>query len=1210
MATKLGDITLEKKSGTTLTLMTDKKYVDDNVLFNLSVVGGTAVANTASADTEIQSDDSGRNISEVIGNKATSAPSSGYYIKVQASGSGSSQVTSAGWIAAGVLPAASTMATKYYPIATATVTQNAPTVDDSGLVTATTTTTAGYTPAMVTASSNTFQLPIQTGTTVSPTDQEQTIVSAGKYTTGAIKVAAVPSGSVTPAINSHSITTSPVVTATTTGSITNIATPIKPPGTDGTDYWTITPSSSVKTVGKSTANAKANVEAGYIATSPDNSDNDVIDILPTAEDGAARYILKGTAFQNAPTIDPSSGIVTATSTITAGYQRNGTRENILLLDTQGATTITPTENEQTAVAAEKYTTGEVKVGAISSFYIGSDIPRKTSENLTVDENIVTAPGGYYGSDASATVAVGSVTSGTATINSVSVSEGSNASKFSLSGSADVSAPIIGEAGYISASKGQRNYKSGGATLNATINKIVGTASITPTIKKPIISKENVPAGITDASYGDATTVPPSSGVYVAVKTTANTSTVTPTVSITTQGYGTNSKHGITATGATVGADASDTTYVQIKTGSATTPATTITSEPSISVNASGLITATHTKTQSVTPTVIAGYVSIGTSGTITVNGSNTFNLPTQAAVTITPGTSSIQAVAKGKYTTGIVTVAGDADLIAGNIKQGVEIFGVTGSFTSDATAQASEIRSGKTAYVAGEEITGVMPDTVVTDTNVTTVSGTTATRATWSQTAGYTAQRTIGAATFANSATSGKSYVNISNTTAAPILVSGDYLYINKGWTDDLKISLAKLVPDGSDVKGHGEYILSGHSAYDNDGTFIAGTIQTIASTDLTVEGKTVTVPVGFYTGASDATAVTASVADVVGSVGGTAASGKATAAISNVNSMNTITDISGKTAGTDYWTVKATATSTAGGYTPKYTVTTAGWLAETVTGTKQTVSVTADTTGKSIYIPKATIAGSSTNATATTTVAPGAVTITKQDVPSGVTQAASGNATTTAPTSGVYVAVLASAAANTTGTTSAISGSGTATVGTAGYAPTSLTGSVSVSGTATAKTSKRDSSVTYVPITTASPSFKGGAVSGTATASSSTGASLSTTTNNSGITIAAAASATRAKVQYNAAVNGWVSKAASADAYAASSATALTGTTYYLNGATLSKPTTGTRTFTVTAPDANNVNHVYTFTTDTTGRTTIGIDSDLTVEWNATDESLDFVYS
>lgn len=112
----------------------------------------------------------------------------------------------------------------------------------------------------------------------------------------------------------------------------------------------------------------------------------------------------------------------------------------------------------------------------------------------------------------------------------------------------------------------------------------------------------------------------------------------------------------------------------------------------------------------------------------------------------------------------------------------------------------------------------------------TTVSGTSATRGTRTESIGWNdTAETLDVATFANSATSGSSYVDISGTTDAPVLVSGDYLYINKGWTDDVKISLAKLVPDGSDVKGHGEYILSGHSAYDDDGTLVAGSIPTYA---------------------------------------------------------------------------------------------------------------------------------------------------------------------------------------------------------------------------------------------------------------------------------------------------------------------------------------------------------------------------------------------
>ena len=86
--------------------------------------------------------------------------------------------------------------------------------------------------------------------------------------------------------------------------------------------------------------------------------------------------------------------------------------------------------------------------------------------------------------------------------------------------------------------------------------------------------------------------------------------------------------------------------------------------PTISVSSSGLITASSTQSE--------GYVSAGTK-------SSTKQLSTQAGTTITPGTTQKVAVASGKYTTGAVNVAGDANLVASNIKSGVNIFGVNGT---------------------------------------------------------------------------------------------------------------------------------------------------------------------------------------------------------------------------------------------------------------------------------------------------------------------------------------------------------------------------------------------------------------------------------------------------------------------------------------------------------------------------------------------------
>ena len=122
--------------------------------------------------------------------------------------------------------------------------------------------------------------------------------------------------------------------------------------------------------------------------------------------------------------------------------------------------------------------------------------------------------------------------------------------------------------------------------------------------------------------------------------------------------------------------------------------------------------------------------------------------------------------------------------------------------------------------------------------------------------------------------------------------------------------------------------------------------------------------------------------------------------------------------------------------------------------------------------IQAAAITASCTNATATTTVSPGTVSITKNGTTSvsGKTQIL----TTIDPTlatsdiSKYFIAIKASAAANSTGTTSSITGTNTASVSTAGYAPTTLTGAGAISGTATAKTSKRDSGVYYIPVPTA----------------------------------------------------------------------------------------------------------------------------------------------
>lgn len=97
-------------------------------------------------------------------------------------------------------------------------------------------------------------------------------------------------------------------------------------------------------------------------------------------------------------------------------------------------------------------------------------------------------------------------------------------------------------------------------------------------------------------------------------------------------------------------------------------------EPSINLNTStGVITATSNVRTS-------GYLS--TSATT----SKTYTLPTNSGGIITPGTSQKTAVAAGEYTTAATYVKGDSNLVAANIKNGVSIFGVSGTYAGSGSS--------------------------------------------------------------------------------------------------------------------------------------------------------------------------------------------------------------------------------------------------------------------------------------------------------------------------------------------------------------------------------------------------------------------------------------------------------------------------------------------------------------------------------------------
>lgn len=383
---------------------------------------------------------------------------------------------------------------------------------------------------------------------------------------------------------------------------------------------------------------------------------------------------------------------------------------------------------------------------------------------------------------------------------------STSEKFKATATKEIAAPAVNTPGFISSTLGTKN--AGEATVNTEMDQVQVGVTITGTPKvTPVIARTAKAGSDTwvDAASGAATTTKPVAGAYVQVDAAAVTGSLSAVGKVTGEGYGT-SEHYVadTATATEIGTNAADTAYVPIKEG-AVESATAEIATVAHSYNAtSGKFDITGAANIPA-PTVTEGYIGAGV-GTATgaTNGATVAAEVNKIAIAATlTGTGTAKPVIAKEAVTNVDSGAATTTQPASGFYVAVK----TAADTQNVKATAAVTAAGYGDTTEGHYTTVDSSDLEV---------GAEASDMTYVP---------ISAASFANASASGETYSDISST--GPVLISGDYLYINKGYTDNVKISLARLVPDAASQNLAADMILANYSAYNNDGALITGTIPT-----------------------------------------------------------------------------------------------------------------------------------------------------------------------------------------------------------------------------------------------------------------------------------------------------------------------------------------------------------------------------------------------
>lgn len=564
---------------------------------------------------------------------------------------------------------------------------------------------------------------------VTPTESAQTVTYDSGYTgLGTVSVGAISSSYVGTGIarkdssdlivNGNSITApAGYYSSDASSSVSSMTLPTSAAASATSGF------TSKATISRSTSDQYINIPTGYNSTGAYYK----VSAVPNGTAGTPTAT-KGTVSNHSISVTPS---VTNTTGYITGSTKTGTAVTVsaseLVSGTKSITTngtgidvtnyasvnvsvggggaavidslsVTPSESEQTFDSSSVDGYKPVTVSAISSTYIGSQVPWYDNTNITINGATVSGPsGGYWdeGFEASVstmtlpTSAAASATSGytsKATISRstsdqyINIPTGYNSAgayykiNAVANGSATGPSSLSGSSATITTGTNTITLTKTGVTTTPTVS--AGYVSSATASTATVALTASVTVNPTPTASGKTVTIPAG---YYSAQTTKDVDTMTlPTSASASATSGYTSK-------ATISRSTSD-QYINIPTGyntaggyykisavangSATGPTSLSGSSATVST---GTNTITLTKTGiSTTPTVSAGYVSSATSSTASV--SLTASVTTKAATTYHPSTTA-QSIASGTYLTGTQTINAvtTSNLSASNIVSGVTI---------------------------------------------------------------------------------------------------------------------------------------------------------------------------------------------------------------------------------------------------------------------------------------------------------------------------------------------------------------------------------------------------------------------------------------------------------------------------------------------------------------------------------------------------------